>query len=167
MPVAHGPGLGPGLSAAHFFAALVLHLSPALPFELRGFEHRRDHHLLKLHYGHPETHYEVWQHAGRQRMEVGLHFEGAAALNSAGLDFLCSRMVEIRAGLPVAELEPWDRGWVRIYETFPAPALDSGLAAAAAERLARYVTTLEPILQEFWQRYGQESGKAAGRRRRS
>lgn len=139
------------LNAARFFEAVVLRLLPLLPIELRGLQHRRDNRLLKVHYGHPETHFEVWHHLARRRLEVGLHLEGRPALNAAGLAFLRSRMVEIRGGLEVAELEPWERGWVRIYETSPAPELDAALAELAGRRLAAYIVTLQPLLEEFWE----------------
>ena len=58
-------------------------------------------------------------------------------------------MLEVKAGLPRAELEPWDRGWVRLYETLPAPYLDHELVALAGGRLAAFITTLQPMLSEF------------------
>lgn len=138
------------MASAPFFQALPLQLARALPAELRGFEHRRVHGVLKFHYGHPETHYEAWHHSGRGRVEIGLHLEGARELNQAGLEFFRERMVEVKEGLPRAELEPWDRGWARLYETFPAAALDVDALERAAQTLAAYVTTLQPLLDQFW-----------------
>jgi len=137
-------------AAGPFFAALVQRLAPALPIELRGFEHRRMGRIMKFHYGHPETHFEAWHHAGAGRMEVGLHFEGSAARNAAAADFFGHRMLEVKGGLPSAELEPWERGWVRLYETFPAAELDLGVLDGTAMRLADYMTILQPILITFW-----------------
>ena len=150
------PGLrGRRVSSAPFFQALPLTLARALPAELRGFEHRRVHGVLKFHYGHPETHYEAWYHSGQGRVEVGLHFEGSRDLNQAGLEFFRSRMVEVKGGLPHAELEPWDRGWTRLYETFRATGLDLEALEGAASRLAAYITTLQPLLEQFWsERHG-------------
>jgi hypothetical protein len=105
---------------------------------------------MKFHYGRPETHYEAWYHSGRSKVEVGLHFEGSRELNAAGLEFFRSRMLEVKAGLPHAELEPWDRGWTRLYETFPTAGLDTAALAATAQRVADYVTTLQPLLDRFW-----------------
>jgi hypothetical protein len=51
--------------------------------------------------------------------------------------------------LPRAELEPWDRGWTRLYETLPAPQLDEIVLVNAIERLDAYVTTLQPMLLGF------------------
>jgi hypothetical protein len=105
---------------------------------------------MKFHYGRPETHFEAWYHSGQGRVEVGLHFEGSRELNQAGLEFFRGRMVEVKGGLPHAELEPWDRGWVRLYETFGAAGLDTDALERAAQVLAAYVTTLQPLLDQFW-----------------
>ena len=137
-------------ASAPFFQALPAALSGALPRELRGFEHRRVSGVIKFHYGRPETHFEAWYHSGQGRVEVGLHFEGDRALNQAGLEFFRRHMVEVKGGLPSAELEPWDRGWVRLYETFPAAGLDHPALEETARRLAAYVTTLQPLLELFW-----------------
>jgi hypothetical protein len=79
-----------------------------------------------------------------------LHFEGPAELNQQAFDFFRPRMVEIKATLPRAELEPWDRGWSRLYETLPAAQLDDLVMESAVERLAAYITTLEPLVTVFW-----------------
>jgi hypothetical protein len=93
------------------------------------------------------VHYEVWHHTGAGKLEVGLHFEGPPELNQHAFDFFRSRMVEIKARLPRAELEPWDRGWSRLYETMPAPYLDELVVNGAVERLATYITTLQPLVE--------------------
>jgi hypothetical protein len=113
---------------------------------------------MKLHYGHPETHFEAWHHTGAGRLEVGLHFEGSADLNRRAFDFFRARMVEVKARLPRAELEPWDRGWSRLYETLPAPQLDQPVVDATIERMADYITTLQPMVELFWTE-GQEGDK--------
>jgi hypothetical protein len=114
------------------------------------------HGVIKFHYGHPETHFEAWHHSGQGRVEVGLHFEGSRELNAHCLEFFRARMVEVKGGLPHAELEPWDRGWTRLYETFPAAGgLDSDALDRAGALLAAYVTTLQPLLEQFWsERHG-------------
>jgi len=61
-------------------------------------------------------------------------------------------MVEIKASLPRAELEPWDRGWSRLYETMPAIQLDELVQQTAVERFAAYITTLQPLVNVFWNR---------------
>ena len=138
------------MSTTPFWQALPLEVARALPAELRGFEHRHVHGVMKFHYGRPATHYEAWYHSGRGRVEVGLHFEGSRELNAAGLDFFRARMVEVKQSLPRAELEPWDRGWARLYETFPSAGLDTDTLAATADRIADYVIALQPLLDQFW-----------------
>jgi hypothetical protein len=104
---------------------------------------------MKLHYGRPEFHYEAWHHTGAGRLEIGLHFEGSAAENQEAFDFFRGHMLEVKAQLPRAELEPWDRGWSRLYETLPAPQLDEGVLDDAASRMAGYIVTLQPLLDNL------------------
>ena len=139
------------LPPGEFFTGLRKGVKAALPPDLRRFEtgHGRGR-LTKLHYGHSEFHYEAWHHTGAGRLEVGLHFEGAPELNRQALDFFRPRMVQIKASLPRAELEPWDRGWSRLYETLQAPYLDQLVLHGAVERLAAYIIALQPLVTVFW-----------------
>ena len=147
------PASGRLLPPGDFFSGLRKALKARLPQELRAFETSRGHaRLLKLHYGHPEFHYEAWHHTGAGRFEVGLHFEGTADANQRAFDFFRGRMVEVKAQLPRAELEPWDRGWSRLYETLAAPQLDESVLDAAVDRLCAYITTLEPLMVQFLRR---------------
>ena len=140
-------------SPSDFFTALRKELKARLPPELRGFQTTRGRgRLMKLYYREPAFHYEAWHHAGAGRLEVGLHFESSAVENEAAFDFFRSRIVELKAGLPRAELEPWDRGWTRLYETLPAPRLDDDVLAGAVRCMAGYVVTLQPLLDEFTRR---------------
>jgi len=146
------------LAPGEFFAALPVALAPRLPAALRAFDSARGRgRLLKLDYGHPETHFEVWHHVAGGRLEVGLHFEGAAALNAGALEHFRHRMVEVKRLLRRAELEPWDRGWARLYETFPATDLSDTALNEAAERLAAYIKALQPMLEEFWEKREMDS----------
>jgi len=138
---------------SEFFTALRKELKATLPAELRGFQTTRGRgRLVKLYYGEPAFHYEAWHHAGAGRLEVGLHFESSAVENEAAFDFFRSRIVEVKAGLPRAELEPWDRGWTRLYETLPAIRLDDDVLGGAVRCMAGYVVTLQPLLEEFIRR---------------
>lgn len=137
------------MTGAEFASELSRETSRLLPERLRHFKHRRQGRLFKLHYGAPEAHFEVWPHARTGRLEIGLHLEGKPDFNRRGFDILRSRMVEIKGALPAAELEPWDRGWCRMYQTIAAPALDMDLARRAAELLAAYVATLQPVVAEI------------------
>jgi hypothetical protein len=138
------------LAPADFFAGVRKGLKARLPAELRGFELMRGHsRLLKLHYGHPELHFEAWHHTGDGRLEVGLHFEGTAQQNARAFEFFREHMVEVKAALWRAELEPWDRGWSRLYETLPAPVLDERVMAAAVDLMHEYITALQPMVMRF------------------
>ena len=138
------------LAPSDFFADLRKGLKARLPAAMRKFRTTRGRgRLMKLHFGEPAFHYEAWHHTGAGRLEVGLHFEASAAENEAAFEFFRSRMVEVKANLPRAELEPWDRGWSRLYETLRAARLDDGVVNDAAECMAAYIVTLQPLLDQF------------------
>ncbi len=139
---------GTVLAPADFFAGLRKQLRAQLPPPLRRFNSLRGRgRLMKAHYGDMDFHYEAWHHTGAGRLEVGLHLEGAADQNERLFDFFRTRMVEVKAHLPHAELEPWDRGWVRLYETIPAAQLDEGALDRAAALMAEYIEALQPLLE--------------------
>src|SRR5437764_11661535 len=138
------------LAPAGFVARLRKGGTPKLPAALRDFRTSRGRgRLMKLHFGQPAYHFEAWHHTGAGRLEVGLHFEASAAENQAAFEFFRSRMVEVKASLPRAELEPWDRGWSRLYETLPATRLDDGVVKEAVESMTAYIVTLQPLLDQF------------------
>jgi len=138
------------LAPSDFFAALRKQLKRSLPPELRDFASTRGRgRLMKVHFGEPSFHYEAWHHTGVGRFEVGLHFESSPDRNQAAFEFFRGRMVEVKANLPRAELEPWDRGWCRLYETLPAPRLDSRAVDAVAAVMIAYITALQPMLGQF------------------
>ncbi len=137
------------LSPSEFFAELRTALKKSLPAALKDFTAKRQGRLMKVHFGDPAFHYEAWHHTGAGRLEVGLHFEASAPDNQAAFDFFRARIVEVKAGLPRAELEPWDRGWSRLYETVPAARLDDEVLDRTVRCLAAYVVTLQPMLEEF------------------
>jgi hypothetical protein len=138
------------LSPRDFFAGVRKKLKAGLPPELRAFNSGRGRgRLMKVHYENPEFHFEVWHHAGAGRLEVGLHFEGSGPDNVRAFDHFRTRMVEVKASLPHAELEPWDRGWMRLYETIPATQLDDVVLERAADLARAYIATLQPMLEQL------------------
>jgi hypothetical protein len=138
------------LAPSDFFSALRKDLKSRLPRELRDFRTTRGRgRLMKVYFDEPSFHYEAWHHAGAARLEVGLHFEATEAENDAAFEFFRARMVEVKAGLPRAELEPWDRGWSRLYETLPAARLDDEVLTRTAGCMARYIVALQPLLAQF------------------
>ena len=138
------------LAPSDFFAELRKGVKARMPAGMRDFRTTRGRgRLMKLHFGEPAFHYEAWHHTGAGRLEIGLHFEASQAENDAAFDFFRSRMVEVKASLPRAELEPWDRGWSRLYETLPAARLDDVVVRDAVECISAYVVTLQPLLEKF------------------
>lgn len=141
---------GSVLAPSDFFTGLRKKLKAKLPAPLQRFSTIRGRgRLMKVHFGEPAFHYEAWHHAGAGRLEIGLHFEASAAENQRAFEFFRSRMVEVKATLPRAELEPWDRGWSRLYETTPAARLDEDVLDRAVTCLGDYVVTLQPLLEQF------------------
>ena len=138
------------LPPADFFSRLRKGLKARLPVPLRTFSSARGRgRLMKLHYGHSEFHFEAWHHSGDGRLEIGLHFEGSREENEAAFDYFRARVIEIKANLPRAELEPWDRGWSRLYETLPAPLLDDRALDATIEKMSEYIVVLQPWLDSW------------------
>src|ERR1700694_3466610 len=91
------------LAPSDFFAGLRKGLKAQLPPEMRQFHSNRGRgRLMKVHFGEPAYHFEVWHHTGAGRLEVGLHFEASAAENQAAFDFFRARIVEVKGGLPRA-----------------------------------------------------------------
>jgi len=138
-----------------------------LPRPLRKHEVRLQPSLFQVHFDNPAVHYEVWVQRKTRSIEIGLHFEGAREDNLRWADVLAGRAAELQAKLgPGAELEEWTRVWTRLHESRPVPgvewrpkvSLTPELVEETAERIARYIEVLEPILREE---------KAAKRRRPS
>jgi hypothetical protein len=139
---------GAVLSPADFFAGLRKKLKASLPLALRNFTSGRGRgRLMKVHYAQSEFHFEAWHHTGDGRLEVGLHFEGTTEQNQRAFEFFRSRVLEVKANLPRAELEPWERGWSRLYETLPAPQLDDVVLDRAADLMTAYIVTLQPLVE--------------------
>ena len=135
------------LNPVAFFPPLARRLGAGLP---AGATVQRRGRLIKAWFDHPETHFEIWHHVGRGRLEVGLHFEGPPILNDAAFEFFRARMVAVKGLLQRAELEPWDRGWKRLYETLDGTRLTAGLLEQALTLCLDYVSALQPLVEEFW-----------------
>lgn len=145
---AHTPPPG-GWAPSQLIRAVVERALPRLPAPWAAPQVRLRGWLAQLSFGEPRQHYEVWYHGRSQRVEVGLHLEADAATNQRLLAYLDGHLLPIKAALGAqAELEPWDRGWVRLYETLPAERLDETLAERVATRLAAYVAVLQPLLDD-------------------
>jgi hypothetical protein len=138
------------LAPVDFFGGLRKGVKARLPESLRTFSSARGRgRLMKVHFGHPEFHYEAWHHTGDGRLEIGLHFEGSREENQEAFDFFRAHVLEVKSQLPRAELEPWERGWSRLYETLRAPQLDEGVLDSAADCMSAYIVTLQPLLNSW------------------
>jgi hypothetical protein len=104
--------------------------------------------IVQLYYGNRDIHYEAWHRAKLRTVEIGLHFESDDLTNARLLGAFRSHARTIHRALPNARLEVWDRGWTRIWEPIAAEGLDERLRADLADRIARYITALEPMLRE-------------------
>ena len=133
-----------------FFGELRKGVKARVPPALRKFNSARGRgRLVKLHFGRSEFHYEAWHHTGDGRLEIGLHFEGSREENQDAFEFFRAHVIEIKSQLPRAELEPWDRGWCRLYETLRAPQLDDGVLDSAVDCLSGYIVALQPLLDSW------------------
>ncbi len=130
-----------------FLRRLPAALRPYLPESEEPLHIEPHGRLLKLWYGSDEAiHYEVWIHERTLQLELGLHCEATAVRNAQirhGLSF-CLFDLKATLGLGV-ELEEWDRGWVRLYETHPLYPLDEARLAEFAERAGLFIRTVQPI----------------------
>ena len=85
------------MKTKEFLEVLTDLVRQQLPPELSGFQSlRRVTSLIKLYYGHPSTHYEVWVQKRRKEVEVGLHFESDPESNLCHREMLSQRSESIR-----------------------------------------------------------------------
>ncbi|MBI4570405.1 MAG: hypothetical protein HY723_00510 [Chloroflexi bacterium] len=140
-----------------FVADVYDALRALLPARLRRHRSKLFPSLLQVYYGKPEVHYEVWVQRKPRAIEIGLHFEGERESNRRWADALAASAAQIQAALgPRAELEQWTRSWTRLHETRPIVGEDwrpkrdltPELVREVAARLARYITVLEPIVEQ-------------------
>lgn len=106
--------------------------------------------LIKLHYGNPRVHYEVWVRRREGTIEIGLHFEGAPETNSHYLAELKERHADVISSLgPEVQPEQWVRSWTRVYRSLPISTLDEDLLMVVSGCLSQMVRLLEPAVREI------------------
>jgi hypothetical protein len=139
------------LSTTEFLRRLPGVVRPLLPEPLRGFQLRTRGWLIQFWYGNdPRIHYEVWVHGGRSLLELGLHCEADAARNEWLRRRLLLRLFELKAELGNAvEVEEWDKGWSRLYETHPLNPVDEARLDDFAARVAHFIAVVQPVLDEI------------------
>ncbi len=132
-----------------FLRSLPAAIRERVPGTLADFRSGGGFSLAQCWYGNRALHYECWVRRPQRAIEVGLHFEADALTNARLLGAFRAHERAIRRALgPGPRLEEWDRGWSRVWESLPLEPLDEELRDRVADRLARYITTLEPILRE-------------------
>ena len=133
-----------------FLSLLYDSLSRQLPEPLREHQWRIRWSLLQVYFDRPTVHYEVWVQRKARRIEIGLHFEGDREENYRWAEILAPRALEIQAQLgPGVELEEWTRVWTRLHETHIMEGdLTDELAKEIAQRVARFIEVMEPILAQ-------------------
>ena len=81
---------------------------------------------------------------------MGLHLEAEPAINDRIANGLAGQLLVIKARLgQQLDLEPWDRGWVRLYETYAIEVFDAAQIKRTASRMAELISVIWPMCQEL------------------
>ena len=120
-----------------------------IPDALGEIHHQGRGSLAKWWYGNQAIHYESTLRPRQNTIEIGLHFEADELTNARLLAAFRAHAKPIARRLGDVRIEEWDRGWARVWEpialTEP-PGVRNG--TAVGERIAAYVSVLEPILRD-------------------
>lgn len=136
------------LTRQDFFAAVIAGLSDNVPEAYRDFTHRSNPLLLKIDYGNPRVHYEVWCDAEKDILGVGLHFEDGPLSTDAYLAYFDRHILEIKHILGTGvELERWTASWGHLYEHCELRPLTAEIAAEVSVRLAQLIGVLQPLVE--------------------
>ncbi|TMD65515.1 MAG: hypothetical protein E6I84_09025 [Chloroflexi bacterium] len=135
---------------AGFFRSLPRPVRAALPARLKEINHHVRSSQAQWFYDDPRLHFEAWWHANTGRLELGLHLESTPAVNERIAAGLARQLLLIKARLgQQLDLEPWDRGWIRLYETQAVEVFDAARVATTASRMAELIGVLWPMCQEL------------------
>ncbi len=139
------------MRSSDFMKAIPDAVRPHLPPALRDFQWYARAWLVQIHYGQPAVHYEVWSMSYRNLLELGLHFEQRdPAANARLLAYFDAHAIAIKAELGEGvEVEPWDKGWAKVYETWPLEPLEPPFVEKVAGRLAQMIAYLQPLVDDF------------------
>ena len=145
------PRRRPGeLSTGDFLRGVLADVRARLPENLQGLEARQQGSLIKFFAGDPAIHFELWLHRGRGRVELGLHFETRdAARNRRLLEYVADELLFLKEAVGQGlEAEPWDKGWTRVYLSYPLDYLGAEQQRELAGAFTVFIETLEPIRRE-------------------
>jgi len=138
------------LVTADFLRGLLEATRVWLPTDVRALKAQQQGSLVKLFAEDPEIHFEVWLHRGRERAELGLHFETRdPRRNQRLLEYVADELQFLEEVLGNGlEAEPWNKGWTRVYLTRPLTRLDPNEQADLARGFAELIEILEPLRRE-------------------
>ncbi|MBI5567754.1 MAG: hypothetical protein HY870_22835 [Chloroflexi bacterium] len=139
------------MKSADFMRALPDAVRAHLPKKLHAFKVNLRPWLVQFYYANSLLHYEVVTHGERRGLlEIGLHFESRHPdENTRLLNGFMQHLFEIKAELgDQVEAEMWDKGWTKVYETLPLETMNEAYLERVAERLARMIGVLQPILEK-------------------
>ena len=139
------------MKSAEFMRALSNAVRAQLPKNLQPFKVNLRSWLVQFYYAQAQLHYEVVTHGERRGiLEIGLHFESRNPDENARLlNGFMQHLFEIKAELgDHVEAEMWDKGWTKVYETIPLETMNDDYLNRVAERLARMMSVLQPILEQ-------------------
>ncbi len=127
-----------------FYADVAEGLPALLPPDLRDFEVARMGRVFKVWYEERRQHFELWFRDGG--LEVAFHLEGRPEDDEPVLIVLASKLASIRKRLGGdVRLEPFGPHWTHLYEHWRGARREPGTAGEAAERLAEFIRSIEPI----------------------
>ena len=137
------------MRSSEFMKAMPEAVRPHLPPALRDFRWHARSWLVQLYFGHPRVHYEVWRLQRRNLLELGLHFEHRdRRVNARLLEHFDACAIAIKAELAdQVEVEPWDKGWAKVYLTLPLEPFEPPYLESVALQLARMIVVLQPLLE--------------------
>ena len=145
------PRRRPGESTTGDFLRGVLEdVRARLPEELQGLTARQQGSLIKCFAGDPAIHFELWLHRGRGRVELGLHFETRdAGRNRRLVEYVTDDLLFLKEAVGQGlEAEPWDKGWTRVYLSYPLDYLGAEQQRELAGAFTVFIEMLEPIRRE-------------------
>lgn len=142
------------LKHTEFMRTLAKQMDNHLPAPYDHFKLWNTKWIFQLYYGDERhIHYEVsrvWNRDGRQ-LEIGLHFETKDQQRNQWLVTMMDKhLLEIQAALDSdVKAERWDRGWSKVYQIFPDQDLTQALVTDTCQRLAAFITVVQPIYEQI------------------
>ncbi|HEX2054596.1 MAG TPA: hypothetical protein VHJ78_12835 [Actinomycetota bacterium] len=124
---------------------------------LRQFNSERTGRLIKIWYANPAVHFEVqrlsgkWAPSSKPCLEIGLHLESKDSERNAEM---LHRLLEARptwgpqleGAEPGEAFGPMGARWRRVSEVVDLEGMDEDFAGEVAERFARYIRSLYPLI---------------------